>query len=59
MMSEMLIVKVLTKHGSPYLPYLCVIRMVRSVYGCDGEKKLNIEALARRCSVKDGIPKKL
>ena len=40
-MSGMLTVEVITKHDSPYLPYLGVIRMLQSVYRCDDKNKVN------------------
>ena len=56
-MSEMFIVKVITKHDSPPLPYLSINRMLQSVYGWDNKSKINYRQnqspkgfLLNRCS---------
>ena len=38
---EIHIVEVITKPGSPCLPYLGVIKMLQSVYGCDNKNNIN------------------
>ena len=40
-MFEIHIVEVITKSDSPCLPYLGVIKMLQSVYGCDNKNNVN------------------
>ena len=40
-MFQIHIVEVITKPGSPCLPYLGVIKMLQSVYGCDNKNNIN------------------
>ena len=57
-MIERLTFVVITKYDSPCLPYVDVIRMLQSLYGCDNKKgKPETETGAWNCSVKKAFLK--